>query len=196
MLEQQKARPPYVTFETKAIKNEANSQKAGHVVYDDVDFAIIMPIGGKDKVEREADSWLAEISRKAEEDLYPAEWVVHFKGIYDLWKQGKDIPANGLSVKMWPVATPAEVKTLIDARVFTVEDLAAANEETLMRLGMNSRVLKQKAEAYLLSSDKGKATEAMAQVKQDLEAALLRIAALEKENVDLVAQLNVKAKAA
>jgi predicted RecB family nuclease len=47
---------------------------------------------------------------------------------------------------------PAQIKTLLDINVRTVEELAAANEETLNRVGMGGRALKQKAIIWLESS--------------------------------------------
>jgi hypothetical protein len=61
------------------------------------------------------------------------------------YKQSRETPEQGIAIKDWPGASPAQIKTLLDINVRTVEELAAANEETLMRIGMGGRALKQKA---------------------------------------------------
>lgn len=187
MLEVQKERPPYVTFEVRAVKDAEASEAAGRAVYKDTDFAIIVPIGGKDKIEREVVGWLEAVGRQVEDQRTPEEWLRHFKAIYNAWKEGQEIPLNGLSVKMWPIATPSDVKNLLDANIKTVEDLASANEEMLRRLGIGGRSLKTKAQAYLESTVHGRLAESFAELEAKLDAANLRIEALERENQGLLA---------
>lgn len=194
-MQEQKARPPYVTFEQRSVVDVDASAEAGRTVYKNVDYAIITPVGGKDTVERDVEGWLEYTRRQVENNRLPGEWLGHYKAIYQAWKEGQDAPVNGLSVKMWPVATAADVSNLISANILTVEDLAAANEAALNRLGMGARALKQKAEAYLASADKGKLAESQAKLVAELEAAKLRIEALERENKMLL-NLNQEAQAA
>lgn len=193
MVAELKERPPYVVFETRPVHDVEASQTEGRAVYVDKDFAIITPIGGKDVVHREVEDWFKNMKRQIDEERLPANWLAHFKELYGMWKEGHEIPLNGLSVKMWPIATPSEVKTLLDANIRTVEDLARANEEALQRIGMGSRGLKAKAEAYLKSADRGKAAEEMDKLRKELEAAKLRLQALERENAKLAESVKAAA---
>jgi hypothetical protein len=199
-MELQKERPPYVTFEVRPVQNGEKSQAEGRVVYEDVDYALITPVGGKDQIEWPVEKWMKYSAKQVEEERMPATWLTHFQAIYSAWKQGQEAPVNGLSVKMWPLATPSDVKHLLAANVLTVEDLAVANEQTLMRIGMGSRTLKQKAEAYLKSAETGKTAEVISRLEDSYTAAALRIEALERENKELHEKLlaagAVKSKAA
>jgi hypothetical protein len=187
-MELQKERPPYVTFEQRPIQNVDKSAEEGIPVYEDVDYVIITPIGGKDTVEMRVNRWLEQSEKQVADQRMPAEWLPHYKAMYAAWKEGQEMPVTGLSVKMWPIATPADVKNLISANILTVEDLAQANEASLMRLGMGARALKQKAEAYLKSAEPSKLAEAFSKLEDSYAAAILRIDALERENKSLIAE--------
>lgn len=168
------ARPPYAQFFTRAEEDRTASEVAGHVVYREVDFVAITPQGSKDRIERYAEDWLRHIAREADVDRFDKAWVAHYRQQYADFKLGKETPANGTPITEWPVASIGQVKTLLGINVRTVEDLAQCNEETLLRLGMGGRALKDKAVAWLATAnDVGKVTE--------------RIASLEVENAQLKA---------
>ena len=81
------------------------------------------------------------------------------------------MPENGTSVRNWPVLSPAQTQTLIAAHVMTVEDLAIANEEVIMRLGMGGRALKQRAVDWLqAASSTGKTAEQLTALQVENEA--------------------------
>lgn len=163
---QMENRPPYVRFERRGEEDRAASNEAGHYVAKDVNYAIITPQGSKDRIERNADEWLEMLEAQASQDRFPREWVRQFKSMYEDWKAGNEPALNGTDVRNWPVASPANIQMLIQARLRTVEDLAQANEEAIGRLGMGGRALKAKAQEWLASSnDVGKQAEALAALK-------------------------------
>ena len=173
-MEVMEARPPYVRFETRAVEDRTASINAGHYVGKDVDFALITPQGSKDVVEREVLLWFTHLDAECKADRFPREWLKAYKELYKDWKDGRETPLSGTPIKEWPVLRPTQVKMLLDINVRTVEDLAAANEETLSRIGMGAHDLKSKAKAWMDSAqDKGKLAE--------------KVAALEAENNDLKA---------
>jgi hypothetical protein len=184
------ARPPYVVFETKAVEDREESIKTGHYMTKDIDFAVITPQGSKDRIERDAREWLANLQDQVREGRLPREWAKEFNDSYIAWKEGREIPLTGTPVLTWPVASPAQVKSLLDLRVKTVEDLALANEETISRMGMGGRALKDKAVAWLSSArSTGKTTEELAALQakaSDLES---RNATLEKQLKELTAKV-------
>ena len=168
-------RPPYVMFEVRGVEDREASQEAGHYVAKNVNFAIITPQGSKDRIERNADEWLAMLADQAAQDRFPVEWLRSFKTAYAEWKDGLEPTLNGTDIRNWPAASPAQVQMLLQSRLRTVEDLAAANEEAIGRLGMGGRALKSKAQEWLASAvDVGKQAEA--------------VAALKAENADLKAR--------
>ena len=195
MIKIAEARPPYVTFEFRAEEDRAASIEAGHYVSKDVPFVLVTPMGSKDRHESPADEWFARREQDAAEGRFPREWLSAFKGAFAEWKAGREIPLNGTSVANWPVASPAQVKMLLDLKVRTVEDLAEANEETLSRLGMGGRTLKQKAQDWLASAnDMGKVSEQLAGLRADNEALKQRNEQLEKQLREVIPQLEALTK--
>ena len=195
MIKIAEARPPYVTFEYRAEEDRAASIEAGHYVSKDVPFVLVTPMGSKDRHESPADEWFARREQDAAEGRFPREWLSAFKGAFAEWKAGRELPLNGTSVANWPVASPSQVKMLLDLKVRTVEDLAEANEETLNRLGMGGRTLKQKAQDWLASAnDMGKVSEQLAGLRADNEALKQRNDQLEKQLREVIPQLEALTK--
>lgn len=184
------ARPPYVTFETKGLEDRAASIEKGHYCTVDIDYAIITPQGSKDRIEREVKDWFANLSQQSLEGRFPREWLTHFQASYKAWKDGQELPLSGTPILTWPVVSPAQVKSLLEAQIRTVEDLAGANEESLSRIGMGGRSLKDKAVSWMTqASSGGKVTEELSSMRQanaDLKA---RNDTLEKQLRELAAKV-------
>ena len=85
------ARPPYVTFELRGEEDRDASITAGHYVAKDVAYALITPRGSKDRIERVADEWFAQLKRDVDEQRFPRDWLRHFEQAYTDWKAGKEI---------------------------------------------------------------------------------------------------------
>jgi hypothetical protein len=168
MIEIAKDRPPYVTFEFRAEEDREASIAAGHYVSRDIAYALITPMGSKDRIERVAEEWLAKLAVDAQENRFPAEWLRAFRGAFEDWKAGRATPVSGTAIENWPPASPSQVKTLLDLKVRTVEDLSMANEETLARIGMGGRSLKQKAIDWLAAArDVGKLAEDLSALRAE-----------------------------
>lgn len=168
------ARPPFVEFKQVAVENPKKSVELGYRFTEDVDFVHVMQPGSGNLSIHEAIAvdWLAQIKRKFLEnsaDAMPQEWVDGFHKKYELWKQGKEAPLMGTSVKEWPLLSPAEVENYQSLGIMTIEDIAAMTEEALGRVGMGAREKRDKARDWL----KG---------KEISDAAM-------KENAELKAQL-------
>lgn len=156
----QEDRPPYVTFETRAEEDRQASIDQGQMVYRNVDYAIITPRGSKDRIERVALEWLAHIDREARQDRFDPKWVAGYRENYKFWKDGQEAPVDGTPLTQWPGLSPAQVKNFHNINVKSVEDVAAANEETLSRMGMGARDLKNRAINWLQSAKEvGKVAE-------------------------------------
>jgi len=182
------ARPPYVTFEVRAEEDRTASIEAGHYVAKDVTYAMITPQGSKDRIERQVDDWFANLKQQVAEGRFPQEWLTHFQASYKAWQEGREIPLTGHAIVNWPAVSPAQVKQLQQAHILTVEDLAGANEETVGRLGMGARALKQRAIEWLaVAKDTGKIAEEVAALKATN-------ADLAKRNDDLQTKLETMAK--
>lgn len=173
------ARPPYVTFEVRAEEDRAETIKTGVYSVKNVDYAIITPQGSKDRIERVVDEWFPHLEQQVREDRFNPVWLDGFKTRYRIWKEGNEIPENGHAIVNWPAASPAQVKTLLAGGVRTIEDLAAANEEVLARLGMGARALKNRAVEWMAASKNGGShAEEIAALKQQNADLQLRIDSL------------------
>lgn len=189
----QQDRPPYVTFEVRAEEDRANSLSQGCYMTKDVDFAFITPAGSKDRIERRVDEWFENLAQQVQEGRFPREWMQAYKTAYAAWKEDRVLPEDGHPIKNWPVASPSQVKTLLDLHVRTVEDLASANEETIARLGMGGRGLKQRAVDWLQSSNAGKVSGEMQELREANTALDTRNKSLEEQLIALQAQVNALA---
>jgi hypothetical protein len=182
----QEARPPYVHFEYRPVEDRAASVAAGHYVAKDVAYAIVTPAGSRDRHEKIAEEWLDNMADQVRQERLPAEWLAHYRALYKAWKEGREAPENGTAIRNWPVASPAQVETLLNLRIRTVEDLATCNEEAITRMGMGGRALKQKAIDWLASAaSNGKSVEAITTLRADFEALRLKAENLEARNAEL-----------
>lgn len=177
-------RLPYVRFETRALEDRAKSIVDGRYVAKDVHFVIIQPAGSKDTVEKPVDTWLSTFN-------HPSKMQVgaQYRAMYDAWRNGQEIPVNGTALKTWPALSPAEIENIIACNVRTVEDLAAADENTLRRIGMGARGHKQRAQAWLdASKDTGKTAAELDSLRAENARQKERLDELER----MVAELQPK----
>lgn len=186
MIEIQKPRPPYVSFELRAVEDRAATVESGHYVAKDVAYAIVTPAGSRDRIEKIAEEWLRDMGEQVKQERLPVEWYQHYKTLYAAWKEGREAPESGTAIRNWPVVSPAQIEVLLNLRIRTVEDLAVANEEAIARMGMGGRTLKQKAIDWLASAaNVGKGVEAAAALRAKNEALEQEIAML-REQVQLL----------
>jgi hypothetical protein len=140
---------PWVMFERRADEDRAASIAAGHYVTKDVDYAQITPHGSRDQIERVASEWFTHLEQQVREGRFDPTWLRAYKSAYEEWKLGKTIPPEGTPILNWPVLSPSQVNMLQANKILTVEVLAQANEETIARLGMGGRRLKDMAVNFL-----------------------------------------------
>src|SRR5262245_4399773 len=178
-MEVMKERPPYVTFETRAIERRT---EGGGVTYADVDFALVTPIGSKDVHERVVSEWFKYMQQLEQMERWPKEWTAGYRESYRVWKETHTIPVSGFPIVNWPVASKAEVKILQAIHILTVEDMAAATEEALQRIGMGGRNLKQRAQDWLTAKkDTAPLVEQLSALRETNVALERRIEELERQ---------------
>lgn len=183
-------RPPYVRFEVRATEDRNASEEAGHYVGKDTIFALITPQGSKDTVERVAKEWIEQNVIHARDGRLPQEWADAYKRGYENFKEGREIPPEGTPIMGWTGVGPAHQKAILDANVRTVEDLAIANEATLAAIGIGSRGLKDKAQAYLdTANNTGKIAEELTNLRRRVEDAESRATSAEARSAKLSKQL-------
>lgn len=181
-------KPPYVRFETRSEEDRQASIENGHYVGKDVVYAIVTPTGSRDVVERKVEDWFASLEEGVKQERVPGFWLDAYKRSLENYKAQRDDPEVGTAIKDWPSATPSQIATMLDIGVRTVEQLAEANEETLTRLGMGARALKQKAIIWLDDAKNvGKHTEEIASLRGENEE-------LKARNEDLTSRLEALEK--
>lgn len=147
-------RPPYIEFETRAQEDRNASIEAGRMIYQDVHYVIVRIRGSQNTTEKPVEAWLAQCEKKVRDGKMDPRWLDGFKYMYEQWKQGEEVTGDGTHIKNWAAITPAEAKNLQSALVHTIEDVSAMNEETMKRVGMGARRLKQLAADYLSGENK------------------------------------------
>lgn len=189
----QAGRPPYVTFEQRAEEDRNATVKAGTLVLKDVDYAIIRTAGSKDTVEKVASEWLDHCGFESTKGRWPAEWVVAHRKMYTDWKAGLEATPFGFPIRQWPSISKAQAENLALASVLTVEDLAASNEQTMAKIGMGARALKEKAQAWLDAS-KGNVGEELAALRAQVSDLVATVGGMREKNSELESALQSQAK--
>jgi hypothetical protein len=180
----QTIRFPYVRFESKVIERK---DSAGHSVFDPVYYANITPAGGKDEVVKVAEEWLADLRHKGQTrgpfDQAAQEyekWHEFFSKQFALFKAGEEMTFDGTPLRACPAFTKSETASAESIKIFTVEELSLANEESIQRMGMLGRPMKMKAAKYLEDKQSGN-------LAQENEALRLRITDLEEKVSEMLA---------
>lgn len=183
-------RPSYVVFERRAIEDRAASMANGRYMTKDEDFAVITPIGSKDRIPRLVKEWFINLDQQVQEDRLPAAWRDQYKAAYAAWKRGEEVPLSGTPIKGWAVLSPSQQQNILGADIRTVEDLAQANDEAMKRIGMGALELKEKAQAWLKSAGSaGVVAQESAGLKAKNRAQETHILSLTQQIADLKLEL-------
>lgn len=171
--------PPYVRFVIRPVEDRSALTGAGKYGFKDVVVAQITRPGQRDTHEVEPETWLAQLQKRSADGLIPDTWYPHFRRAYEDWKAGLDMPATGTPIRGWTVAMPAQQENLLMFGFRTVEDLAAADETAIQRIGLGGARLRDLARNWLVTAkDTGLATA-------KLEAAEVEAAALRTQLADM-----------
>ena len=177
----------YVDFELRAVEDREASVESGHPVFKDIEVAIITMPGGSLVVDKVVtDELLREWKFGIPGRKPPSP---HALTAYEAWKDGREAPVNGTDLRNWPGVTPAQLKMCQGCTIRSVEDLAAANSDTLRKMGMGAVALKDKAAAYLECADTNKASEEISALKVEMEALKEAVAKKDKQIGELMEQL-------
>ena len=177
----------YVDFELRAEEDREQSMKQGMPAFKDVEFAVItMPGGGLVVDKPITDQLLYEWKHGDNRRKPPSPFAYR---AYEAWKDGREAPVEGTDLKNWPGVTPAQLKTCQAATIRTLEDLAAANADTIRKLGMGGVALVEKAKSYLSSAGSNKASEEVAALRVQMESLKESIAKKDRQIEELMDQL-------
>lgn len=172
-------RPPYVTFERRAIEDPAASAKAGHYVAVDVDYVKITPAYTKDVIIRDVASWFEKLDGDFRNGRIPPTWIPRYRAAYEAWKNGQELPLDGTPIRGWGVISPAMQEILCNMKVLTIEDAARMNDDAMKRIGMGAGDIRAKAQAALKAAkDTGPLVMENAKLRSELTVANQNIEAL------------------
>jgi len=164
---------PHIRFETRTEEDRNLSIDAGHIVYKDVDWIIVTPHGARDSNEDRAVEWIEKKAQASRQGNYDIELLKQIRKAYEAYKEGKELPIEGTPLAMLPhLFTPAEIANCKTLNIFSLETLAVANEETIARLGMGGREIKNRATEAVRHAGTG-------------SGEALKVSALQAENADL-----------
>lgn len=194
-------KPPYVSFELRAVEDRELSIKEGRYIAKDVIFAQITRPGSRDTHEEEAEQWLLKLAKRASDQIIPQAWVAKFSAELEAFKKNETLPETGTPIKGWQVISPAVQAQIVKAGFRTVEDLASAPEVELVSIGMGGPTWREKARAWIAEGkEKGASAEKVAELTQkvsELTALVERLvaenAALSKQTPKAVSLPNAKA---
>lgn len=175
----QQPRLPYVQFRVEALEVK---DEDGHITYKNQYWADVVPAGGKDVVVKDAVEWIAELRRKGETrgpfDANAGEyrvWHEHFHKAFEQFRAGEEMTVVGTPLRAILAFTKAEIAQAEGIRIYSLEDLAAANEEALRHMGIGARAMKDKAVQLLASKGENHLAEENAALRVRLEQMEARI---------------------
>jgi hypothetical protein len=178
---------PYVQFEMRP--KELQKDDGTKTFVDEVWAKVIAP-GGKDVLEKPAADWIAGLAAKAEQGQVPPQWPREYRDALKSFREGEELAFDGTPIKSWSPLTPAQRKSILNANILTVEDLANANDEMRSRIGMGAAMLVEMARRFLEEA-KGTgalATRLQAEIVKN-EALTQRVATLTEQVAELLSRL-------
>lgn len=161
---------PYVRFEFRPMEDRTKASSDGVTQLVDVAFAIVRAPGAKDSLEKKADDWLKQLETYAKDGRIPPSWPHEYRQAFEAWKAGEEMPVTGTPIRSWPPLTPAQRQNVLNAEIYTVEDLASANDENRSRIGMGAHGLQAIAVKWLAEAkDAGSMAKELAAMRIKLE---------------------------
>ena len=182
----------YVEFELRPEEDREETISQGMPVFKDVEFAMITMPGGGLVVDKPINEALLYEWKNGDNRRKPPSPFAY--RAYEAWKEGREAPVNGTDLKNWPGVTPAQLKTCQNATVRTIEDLAAANADTIRKLGMGGVAMMEKAKAYLAAANQNKTSEEVSALMVKLEALSDTVKRKDEQISDLLERLDESTK--
>lgn len=110
-----------------------------------------------------------------------SQWA-QIEPAYLAWKQGHEVPDNGIPIGAWPALNADEAEALRTAGLRTVEDIASLSEDRLARpILPRMRDLKRQAALFLDGRSKAALEDAIRKLEEQ-NAAMLEMLAERQED--------------
>ena len=154
-------------FYSEPVQNKAASEKEGRPIYDDREFVEVRFPGDRLSV-------FVDYVKDEHRERWPEA--------YAAFKRGELKAASGTPLEHWPQLSRSRVAELKAAGVLSVEELAGVTDNLLPKLGMNSRVEREQARAFLETAKGGSGVSQLvaenASMREQLETMQRQIALL------------------
>ena len=181
-------RPPFIKFEYMPIEDREASIRTGMYSTKDVVFVIVTPRGSKDRMIKVASDWLEQQAYEVKQGRLDPLWLKYYRDAHKAFIDGAEEPVTGRALKVWGAITPSQLNNCLQIGLKTIEDLAAADEGTVARLGMGGRALVEKAKSYIKTNSSG--TSAVAAENQELRSQLMASQAQAEQQAATIARLS------
>lgn len=139
----------HVEFYADAEKNERLSAEAGRPVFEDKEFVRIRFVG--DKQNTFVAPAHAQSTVRDEASGRFLTYAEQFPRHYEAFKKDMEFRGTGAPLEQLGLS-PAKIRELNAANIYTVEALASLDGTMLQKLGMGARDMKNQAEAYLAAT--------------------------------------------
>ena len=161
----------FVTFSTRAVKNEYKSNIAGRAIYEEVEYVRIIVPGSRDVLDTPLD------------DMYRRR----FAEKYAKWKASKpaEPTMEGTLLAEMPWMTKSVIAELNAINVFTVEQLVAM-PDVLAKDIMGNFQLRERARNF---HEAAKGEAPMLRLQQELESRDLQIQTLTRQMTEMQEQM-------
>lgn len=150
-------------------ENPKKSAKAGHPVFEDVEFVKIVVPG-----DRQSDFF--QPATDAHKKRFPRAYEAFLN------RETKPV-TEGMPIEEWPQVSRSLAMTLKAANIYTVEALAEVHDGLIDKIGNNGRDLREKAKAFLRQSRDSAAASKFAEEKRQLQD---QITVLQQQVQDLI----------
>lgn len=188
---------PYVTFITKTEEDIKESRAQGKMVWRDVHYARVTPMGSKDINFHKLPQWWEQVEQYVNQGRYAEHWLDQWKRAFEAHEKGLALPVDGMPIRGWGLIPGAMQEAIVQANILTVETLATANSEALARIGMGAVEMQRRAQAWVEQhKDKEGLAVKMAAVQQENDGLKEQIEGLIKKVEDLSKKVERKAKEA
>ena len=164
----------FVTFSTRAVKNEFRSNQEGRAIFDEVEYIRIIIPGSRDILDTPLD------------DQYKRRFASRYKAWKDSRGSEQKLDGTLLAEVTW--MTKTMVAELNAMNIFTIEQLAEV-PDNLARSIMGNFQLRERAKNFVAAA-KGEAP--LLKLQQELEQRDSRIQSLERRINELSEQLKKK----
>jgi hypothetical protein len=167
------ATAPFIRFVAEEVEDRNESIEKGYYVSKTIHMANVIPAGGRDGISKPIEELIALWKQKGQHGHQPMEWHDQLVRSYNAWKEGNELPEIGTPVMTFLPFSPAQRSALLAANIRTIEQCAEMNEDTMSRVGMGARELKDRAKQALSTADKTAAENLILKAKvEEQESAL------------------------